>query len=87
MPGPESIHGPCLFSGVFLCVTIPDCLTGCGTAAVELIAQKKFDEMVSFQPTELKSVPRGQSIASLRLVDPEGELVRMAEGMGTSFSR
>jgi len=54
---------------------------------VELIAQKKFDEMVSFQPTELKSVPRGQSIASLRLVDPEGELVRMAEGMGTSFSR
>jgi len=32
-------------------------------------------------------VPLGQAIANLRLVDPEGELVRMAEGMGTSFGR
>jgi len=58
-----------------------------GVAAVELTAQKKFGEMVSFQPPDIKSVPLGEAIANLRLVDPEGELVRMAEGMGVSFGR
>ena len=58
-----------------------------GVAAVELIAQKKFGEMVSFQPPDIKSVPLGEAIANLRLVDPDGELVRMAEGMGMSFGR
>jgi 6-phosphofructokinase 1 len=58
-----------------------------GAAAVELIAQKKFGEMVSFQPPDIKSVPLGQAIANLRLVDPEGELIKMAEGMGMSFGR
>ena len=61
--------------------------TGYGTVAVELIAQKEFGKMVSFLPPEIKSVPLGLSIASLGLADPEGELVRMAEGMGTSCSR
>ncbi len=58
-----------------------------GAAAVELIAQKKFGEMVSYQPPNITSVPLDKAISSLKLVDPEGELVKDAEGMGVSFGR
>lgn len=58
-----------------------------GTAAVELIAQRKFGEMVSYQPPLITSVPLEKAISNLKLVDPEGELVKTAEGMGVSFGR
>jgi phosphofructokinase-like protein len=58
-----------------------------GTAAVELIAQKKYGEMVSYQPPVITSVPLEKAISNLKLVDPEGELVKAAEGMGVSFGR
>ena len=58
-----------------------------GAAAVELIAQKKFGEMVSYQPPNITSVPLDKAISSLKLVDPEGELVKIAEGLGVSFGR
>jgi 6-phosphofructokinase 1 len=58
-----------------------------GAAAVELIAQKKFGEMVSFQPPCITSVPLEKAISCLRLVEPDGELVKVAEGMGVSFGR
>ena len=58
-----------------------------GAAAVELIAQKKFGEMVSYQPPAITSVPLETAICSLKLVEPEGELVKIAEGMGVSFGR
>lgn len=58
-----------------------------GAAAVELIAQKKFGTMVSYQPPAITSVPLEKAISNLRLVDPEGELVKAAEGMGLSFGR
>jgi 6-phosphofructokinase 1 len=58
-----------------------------GAAAVELIARKKFGEMVSYQPPSVTSVPLEEAIDHLRLVDPEGDLVRMAEGIGVSFGR
>ena len=53
-----------------------------GAAAVELIANKKFGEMVSYQPPDITSVPLETAISALRLVDPEGELVKIAEGWG-----
>ena len=56
-----------------------------GAAAVELVAQKKFGEMVSYQPPEITSVPMEQAIDKMRLVDPEGDLVKMAAGIGVSF--
>ena len=56
-------------------------------AAVELIAQKKYGEMVSYQPPDIKSVPLEKAISALKLVDPEGELVKAAEGMGVSFGK
>jgi ATP-dependent phosphofructokinase / diphosphate-dependent phosphofructokinase len=58
-----------------------------GAAAVELIAQKKFGEMVSYQPPAITSVPLETAISSLKLVEPGGELVKIAEGMGISFGR
>jgi phosphofructokinase-like protein len=58
-----------------------------GAAAIELIAQKKFGEMVSYQPPAITSVTLEEAIDHLRLVDPQGDLVRMAEGIGVSFGR
>jgi phosphofructokinase-like protein len=58
-----------------------------GAAAVELIAEKKFGEMVSYQPPHITSVTIDKAISSLKLVDPEGELVKITEGMGVSFGR
>lgn len=58
-----------------------------GAAAVELVAQKKFGEMVSYQPPSISSVPLEKAISALKFVEPEGELVKMAEAMGVSFGR
>jgi len=54
-----------------------------GAAAVELVAQKKYGEMVSYQQPMITSVPLEKAISNLKLVDPEGELVKIAEGMGS----
>jgi hypothetical protein len=43
--------------------------------------------MVSYQPPAITSVPLETAICSLKLVEPEGELVKIAEGMGVSFGR
>ena len=58
-----------------------------GAAAVELAAQNKFGEMVSYQPPIITSVPLDKAISSLKLVDPEGEFVKIAEAMGVNFGR
>jgi 6-phosphofructokinase 1 len=58
-----------------------------GAAAVEMIAQKRFGEMVSYQPPSISSVPLEKAISNLRLVDPDGDLVKMSEAMGLSFGR
>ena len=56
--------------------------TGYGTVAAELIAQKRFGEMVSFQPPDIKSVPLGQAIANLRLVGPKVNSSRWPKAWG-----
>ncbi|HUI46095.1 MAG TPA: ATP-dependent 6-phosphofructokinase [Nitrospirota bacterium] len=58
-----------------------------GAHAVELVARKKFGEMVSYQPPAITSVPLDQAISSLKLVDPDCDLVKIAEGMGINFGR
>jgi 6-phosphofructokinase 1 len=58
-----------------------------GAAAVELIARRRFGEMVSYQPPAVTSVPLEKAISNLRLVDPDGELVNMAAGLGVSFGK
>ncbi|MGK7958269.1 MAG: ATP-dependent 6-phosphofructokinase [Crocosphaera sp.] len=53
-----------------------------GVAAVDLIAQGKFDQMVAWQNREIVSVPIAEAIQTYRTVDPEETLVKTARGLG-----
>jgi 6-phosphofructokinase 1 len=56
-----------------------------GTAAVELIAQEKYDRMVTWQNRQVVSVPIEDAIAQYRAVDPQDTLVKTARLMGVCF--
>ncbi len=53
-----------------------------GVAAVELIAQEKYDRMVTWQNRQVMSVPIDDAIKYYRAVDPDDTLVRTARGLG-----
>jgi len=53
-----------------------------GVAAVDLIAEEKYDRMVTWQNRQVVSVPIEEAIAQYRVVDPNGTLVRTARGLG-----
>ncbi|MEB3177820.1 MAG: ATP-dependent 6-phosphofructokinase [Nostocaceae cyanobacterium] len=53
-----------------------------GVAAVELIAEGKYDHMVTWQNRHVLSVPIAEAIAQYRAVDRDGTLVKTARGMG-----
>ena len=53
-----------------------------GVMAVKLIEQKKFGRMVSYQSYHVDSVLIEEAVHQLRLVDPNGELVRAAKAIG-----
>lgn len=56
--------------------------TAFGVAAVDLIAEGKYDQMVTWQNRQVVSVPITEAIAQYRAVDPNGTLVRTARGLG-----
>lgn len=56
--------------------------TAFGVAAVDLIAEAKYDQMVTWQNRSVISVPITEAIAQYRAVDPEGTMVKTARGMG-----
>ncbi|MBR1979875.1 6-phosphofructokinase [Candidatus Proelusimicrobium excrementi] len=56
-----------------------------GTEAVELILQGKTGYMVALRGTEIVSVPVKDAVSKLKRVDPNGEEVRSALAVGTSF--
>lgn len=56
-----------------------------GVAAVEAFVNGKYGTMVSLQGTEIKSVPLVEAIKEIRKVDPNGDLVAAARGIGISF--
>ncbi len=56
-----------------------------GVHAVDLVAQKRFDRMVAWSGRRVIDVPIEQAIASYHQVDPEGDLVHTARGLGISF--
>ncbi|MDH4230697.1 MAG: ATP-dependent 6-phosphofructokinase [Nitrospirota bacterium] len=58
-----------------------------GVKAVELIAEGKFGHMVSYKPPAVTSVPLEKAIEKLKLVDPDGEVVKAAESIGINFGR
>ncbi|WP_013320320.1 ATP-dependent 6-phosphofructokinase [Gloeothece verrucosa] len=53
-----------------------------GVAAVDLIAQEKFDQMVTWQKRQVVSVPIAEAIQNYRNVDPQGTMVKTARGLG-----
>jgi phosphofructokinase-like protein len=58
-----------------------------GAAAVHLIAHGGFGRMVALRGQDIVDVPIADAIADLKLVPPDGELVRVARGLGISFGR
>ena len=56
-----------------------------GVAAVRMIAEGKIGHMVALRGTEISSVPIAQAVASHKIVDPSGELVNTARGLGISM--
>jgi len=53
-----------------------------GIAAVDLIAEDKYDRMVTWQQREVMSVPLEDAIAKYRAVEPDSTLVKTARGLG-----
>jgi len=48
-------------------------------AAVDLIAEGKYDRMVSWQNRQVVSVPIAEAIAQYRAVDPKGTQLKRLE--------
>ncbi len=53
-----------------------------GVAAVDLIAEGKFDQMVIWQNRQISSVAIAEAIKEYRRVDPQGTMVKTARGLG-----
>jgi ATP-dependent phosphofructokinase / diphosphate-dependent phosphofructokinase len=53
-----------------------------GVAAVDLIAEGKYDRMVAWQRREVIDVPIEQAISRYCVVDPDSTLVKTARGLG-----
>lgn len=56
-----------------------------GNAAVHLVADGKWGEMVALSGTEMITVPMSDVVHGPRLVQPDSEMVRMAREMGIVF--
>jgi len=56
-----------------------------GVKAVEMIADKEFGRMVSYESYSVGSVPIEQAVHQLRLVDPGGEMVNTGRALGICF--
>lgn len=56
-----------------------------GVAAVELVNESRFGNMVSLQGREMKYVHLDNVIGRQKLVNPDGELVNAARSIGISF--
>lgn len=70
---------PCAFDRILA--------TRYGVKAVELVAEGKFGHMVSYKPPAITSAPIVKAITKMKLVDPEGKLLKAAESIGVSFGR
>lgn len=58
-----------------------------GAAAVNLVAEGQFGEMVCLETPYIRHVPIKNAVARFKAVDPDGQLVTMAERTGVSFGR
>ncbi len=58
-----------------------------GVGAIELIEKEKFGQMVCFKGTQVKAVSLKEAIGKQKRVNPDGEVVRVAEKLGMTFGR
>lgn len=56
-----------------------------GTAAVNLIMEGRFGEMVCLRTPNIESVPLGDAVGGIKLVPVDGDLVRAARQIGIAF--
>lgn len=56
-----------------------------GVGAVQLIQEKKFGEMVSYLNYQIGSVTIKEAVGQIKLVPPDGQMVRTAKAVGVSF--
>ncbi|MCE9611038.1 MAG: 6-phosphofructokinase [Chthoniobacter sp.] len=56
-----------------------------GVRAVELIAEGKFGDMVSYQNYEVSSVPIAAAVHRIKLVSPDSQMVQTCRAVGISF--
>jgi len=56
-----------------------------GVAAVELVAKKQFGKMVCLRNATIDAVDIADAIGKMKIVDPQGEMVRTARAVGISF--
>ncbi len=68
--------------------TFDRCLGSCfGIKAVELIEKQTYGSMVCLRGRSIKSVPIAKAVRKLKLVNPNGEMVRAAEELGIMMGR
>jgi len=56
-----------------------------GVKAVELIAEGKFGQMVSYQNYQTLSVPIADAVHRIKVVQPDSQMVQTARAVGISF--
>lgn len=59
--------------------------TRLGAEAMRLVIRGRFDHMVALRGEEIEAVPMEKAINRLKLVDPNGQLVRNARSLGIVF--
>ena len=56
-----------------------------GVAAVDLVNKNMFGHMVCLQGSKISSVPIADAVGTIKVVDPDGEMVRAAKSIGLTF--
>jgi ATP-dependent phosphofructokinase / diphosphate-dependent phosphofructokinase len=56
-----------------------------GVKAVDLIAEEKFGQMVSYQNYQILSVPIASAVRRLKTVPPDSQMVESCRAVGISF--
>ena len=56
-----------------------------GVRAMELVIEGKYGQMVAYQHPDIVAVPLEEAVKAQNLVDPKGELVHAAKGLGIEF--
>ena len=56
-----------------------------GVKAVDLIAEEKFGQMVSYQNYQILSVPIASAVRRLKTVAPDSQMVETCRAVGISF--